>query len=137
MILHPDFKLKDPGAFDAILIVNYPSIYINQDAGGCVMSVNVLTNLLACSIAKLKAIGFTGEIGYVYQCCGISPNGTPLIDTLAASLLDDLKTQRETIAAAPALGVTWLVCFGLYPWDRLTAPLYSGKGTPIEALVLP
>lgn len=137
IILSPAFEKVDLGAFDVILVVDYPDAYINQDARGCALSVNRLTNLLACSITKLRAKGFAGEVGYVYQAFGIAPDGTPLTDQLAAALEADLKAQRETIAAAPALGATWIVAFGLFPYENLTAPLYAGKGTAIEPLVLP
>lgn len=130
------WKALDINAFDVILVVDYPDVYIlDQDVHGCSVASNPLTNFLACSIQELRRRGFAGEIGLVYQGFGLALDGTDLSARLVARLHDDLVLQRQTVADAPGLGVTWLVNFGFFPFDGLTWPLYPGKGSPIEPLV--
>ena len=132
VVLDPAFALADSNAFDVIALDLYPSMAWSGDhLDGCKYNDNLQTNLLYCSIQKLRSTGFKGEIWYVYQAFGM--NTRPL-DTLKT----ELAAQRDTIAAAPGFGVTGLVPFGLYLTAEQIAQepyLFQGQGSAIESLV--
>lgn len=97
IVLSPEFKLLNPNAYNVIGIDIYPSLGIDWNTQGCKYNDNLYTTMLKCSIDKLRTMGFTGEIWYIYQ----------------DFQLDDkrLVLQKETIAAAPGLGATGLVAY--------------------------
>lgn len=132
VVLDPAFALADSNAFDVIALDLYPSMAWSGDhLGGCKYNDNLQTNLLYCSIQKLRSTGFKGEIWYVYQAFGMN---TRPFDTLKT----ELAAQRDTIAAAPGFGVTGLVPFGLYLTAEQIAQepyLFQGQGSAIESLV--
>ena len=127
VVLHPQFKPLDINAFDVIGLDIYPSLPLGNYE--CAITGNPYTALLACAIARLRSLGFQGEIYYITQAFGI--NTQPLADTLA-----QLALQRETIAAAPGLGVTMLAPWGQYMSAAdiaLEPALYQGRGSAIES----
>lgn len=125
VILTPGFALQDPAAFDVIMIDAYPSLRFTADLSGCNFTGNTNTQLLHCSVQKLRDAGFKGEVWYIYQAFG---------DSQDADLVAKLQQQRETIALAPSFGVTGLVSFGFYMKPN-PGPLYAGEGSPIASLV--
>ena len=132
VVLDPAFTLADSNAFDVIALDLYPSmVWSGNHLGGCRYNDNLQTNLLYCSIRKLRLTGFKGEIWYVYQAFGVN---TKPLETLKV----ELAAQRDTIAAAPGFGVTGLVPFGLYlTADQIAQEpfLFQGQGSAIEPLV--
>jgi hypothetical protein len=128
VLMDPAFRLAQPNAFDVIGIDVYPAGRMAPLAAGCATSSNPFTDLLACSVKRLRAAGYTGQIWFVFQAFN---------DTETPSLAAALAQQRETIAAAPALGVDGLVSFGYYDEhaSMLTPPLIQGHGSPIQSLV--
>lgn len=131
VILDAAFALAQPNAFDVIAIDDYPSIRLHQTAPGCPStSPNLAVRRMDCSVQKLRRMGYSGEVWYVYQAFGDSDD---------ADLVSNLEQQREAIRIAPALGFTGLVAFGFFDTgtgaSAIGAPLYPGKGTPIEPLV--
>jgi hypothetical protein len=126
VILAPGFT--PPAGLDVIAVDVYPSGRGTPTIPpGCATSANPYTDLLACSVQRLRAAGFHGQVWYIYEAFGNSAE-----PDLAAKLLQ----QRQTIAAGPALGVSGLVAYG-YIADpaALPPPLYQGKSSPIDALV--
>lgn len=90
--------LNDPNAFNTIGVDIYPSGGIDWNTQGCTYNNNLYTTMLACSVKKLRAEGYTGEIWYLYQAFpGITA--------------DQERLQQETIAAAPGLGVAGIVAY--------------------------
>ena len=132
VVLDPAFALVDSNAFDVIALDLYPSMaWSGSHLGGCRYNDNLQTNLLYCSVQKLRSKGFKGEIWYAYQAFGVN---TKPIETLKT----ELAAQRDTIADAPAFGVTGLVPFGLYlTADQIAQEpfLFQGQGSAIESLV--
>lgn len=125
VILSPAFKMKNINAFDVIAIDVYPS-NITSNLGCDPVTNNPGSNLLYCSYQKLRALGFTGEVWYIYQAFG---------NPYDSKLREHLEQQRETIKDAPSIGVTGLVSFGLDMPATYEAPLYGLKGTNLENLV--
>ena len=132
VVLDPTFALADSNAFDVITLNPYPSMaWSGNFLGNCSYNENLQTNLLYCSVQKLRSTGFKGEIWYVYQAFGMN---TKSIETLKT----ELAAQRDTIAAAPGFGVSGLVPFGLYlTADQIAKEpyLFQGQGSAIESLV--
>lgn len=132
VILHDSFKL-DVAAFDGIAIDVYPSIRPTQpDLKGCRWG-NPLADLLYCSIQKLRGMGFTGQIGYIYQAFGVTW-------LTSDQLKSQLALQREVIDAAPSMGVDAVMPWGLYLGADVIAKepyLYPLAGTNLERLVRP
>jgi hypothetical protein len=126
VVLHPDFRLKDPQVFDVIAIDVYPSMGIDWNPRGCRYSENLYSTMLHCSIRRLRALGYTGEVWYIYQSFGLHGD---------AQLAQRLAMQRITIEEAPLMGVTGLVSWG-YTYSSAYEPeLYPLKGTPYAPLV--
>lgn len=131
VVLDPAFAIKDINAFDVIGLDPYPSAFISNYTGDCKYNDNLQTTLLYCSIQKLKALGYKGDLWYVYQAFGVN---TVKPETLKA----DLAAQRDTIAIAPSFGVVGVAPFGLYlGTEEITTEsfLYQGQGSAIESLV--
>jgi hypothetical protein len=125
VILAPGFELL-PG-LDVIVVDVYPAARPNASFANCPGN-NPYSAALACSVHRLRALGYTGQIWYAYEAFG---------DVDVPDLASKLTQQRQTIAAAPALGVSGLVAFGFYDdtHTNLLPPLYPGHGSPIEPLV--
>jgi hypothetical protein len=128
VILDRGFRLKDPGDFDAIAIDLYPSALLNTDTGGCTYNANPYTTLLYCSIQRLRAQGYTGQIWYAFQAFALKSESL-------ADLLPRLQLQQETIAQAPSLGVVGVIPYGLYWSLPPDSPFVPGHGSPFEPLV--
>lgn len=135
VILNPDFSLKRINVYSAILIIDYPSINptirLNDMVVACSYSKNLTTNLLYLSVQKLRALGFVGEVWYIFQAFGLS--------TLTSDVLTrDFLQQCETIEDAKNIGVTLVIPYGLYLGDsdlEANPALFQGKGTIYEALI--
>jgi hypothetical protein len=125
VILAPGFV--PPAGLDVIVVDVYPAARPNASFAGC-PGVNPYTAALSCSVQRLRSLGYTGAIWYAYEAFG---------DSDVPDLATKLALQRETIAAAPAMGVSGLVAFGFYDdtHTNLLPPLYPGHGSPIQSLV--
>lgn len=135
VILDPAFRLQDINAFDVISIDVYPSArpHDASQLGSCKYNSNLYSNLLFCSIQKLRAMGFRGDVWYIYQAFGVHSETEAL-------LREQLTQQRETIGDAAKLGASGLVPWGLYLGADAIANepfLYQLAGTPLESLVRP
>lgn len=134
VILDPRFALKDINAFDDISIDVYPSIRpTTPNLSGCRFSDNLLENLFFCSVSKLRQLGFTGQIGYIYQAFGLhsEPPGV---------LRSKLELQRQAINNAAAMGADAVMPWGLYlgaPEIAREPDLFQLGGTEYEGLVTP
>jgi hypothetical protein len=128
VVMDPRFRLKQPNAFDIIGIDIYPSLGAGWDLHGCTHNANLYTTALRCSLQRLRSIGFTGEVWYVYQAFG---------DREDAQLEAHGLAQQETIGEALSFGVTGLVVWGLYDdsHTNLLPPLYPGAGTAVQPYV--
>jgi hypothetical protein len=125
VVLHEQFHF-DAAAFDVVLLDPYPQAPTGL-TNTCVFNENSQTTLLACAVQKLRAHGYAGEIWYVYQGFWLEESDVE----------DKLRRQRETIRDAPALGITGLVAFGLFPGAHMRPPLTPGIGSPYESLLVP
>ncbi len=106
VILDPRFKLKDINAYDGISIDVYPSIRPTKpDFGSCKFSDNELENLFYCSAQKLRSLGFTGQLGYIFQGFGIRGESHD-------HRMFYLIKQRQAIENASAMGATAVMSFG-------------------------
>lgn len=129
VILHPDFQFgpTDLNRLDVIGIDVYPSLGVDWSlADGCTYSNNLYTNMLYLAYTKLRSLGYTGLVWYVFQGFGVSTD---------TDLVNKLTLQQDTIANAHLMGITGLVNWGFYPYSGITAPLYPGYGSSIESLV--
>ena len=134
VILDSHFKMKDINAFAGISIDVYPSIRPTvPDFKGCKFSDNHLENLFYCSAQKLRAHGFTGKIGYIFQGFGLTTD-TP--DQRTAYLTQ----QRQAINNASAMGADAVMSWGCHlgaielAEEPVLVPLcgtqYEGLATP-------
>lgn len=135
VILDPAFRLADINAFDVIAIDVYPSSrpHDASQLGSCKYNDNLYSNLLFCSIQKLRAMGFRGDAWHIFQSFGVHTETDAL-------LREHLTLQRETIRDAEKIGAAGLVPFGLYLSAETIANepfLYQLAGTPLESLVRP
>jgi hypothetical protein len=114
-----------PAGLDVVVIDLYPA---GRPTNLSCPGANPYTALLQCSVQRLRATGYAGQVWYAYEAFG---------DSAVPDLRSKLAQQRETIAAAPSLGITGLVSFGYYDdtHTNLLAPLYPGHGSDIDALV--
>lgn len=137
VILHPSFAFTadELNAFDGISIDVYPSIRVSNELYGCRYSDNLIENLLRCSTDKLRAKGYRGKIGYIWQ--GFALSTETLEQGLAHAAL-----QRPVIDAAMAghYDVQAVMSWGMH----LGAPELAAEpyliplgGTPYEYLVRP
>lgn len=106
VIHQPDFEL-DLSKFDVVAVDPYPSIYLPTDIGTCTFSANYLETLVACTVQKLRAKGYKGFIGYIYQAFGIKTESHE-------ALVRGLTMQRQAVCNAKALGVDVTMPFGLH-----------------------
>lgn len=128
VILDPAFRLQTPDAFDVIGIDLYPSALLGTDTGNCSHDANPYTTMLYCSVQKLRAQGFHGQIWYVFQA--FAPIGAD-----PALLTSRLQQQRETITKAPSFGVTGVIPYGLYWSTAPDEPFVPGEGSSFQSLV--
>lgn len=111
--------------FDIIAIDVYPSMGVNWSlADGCTYSNNLYTNMLYLAYTKLRNLGFTGQVWYIYQ--GFTIAGQP-------TDLNKFTLQQETIAAAPAIGITGLIPYA-YKWFPGLEPNILPGYSPIQSL---
>lgn len=104
-ILDPRFTLGIANGFDVIVIDLYPNIpppFTVPTVTG-----NPYTDWMIAMIAKLRGMGFTGEIWYAYQAFGVVGNDPVWFNA-------QLVLQRETILAAESLGISGISPFGMY-----------------------
>jgi len=100
------FKLENINAYDGISIDVYPSIRPTVPLlGSCRFSDNELENLFYCSAQKLRSLGFTGEIGYIFQGFGMRGESHD-------HRMSYLIKQRQAIDNAAAMGATAVMSFG-------------------------
>jgi len=134
IILDPRFKLKNINAFDGIAIDVYPSVRPTAvDFGTCKWSDNHTANLFYCSAQKLRALGYTGLIGYMPQGFGVKS------DTHAHRMAY-LTEQRYVMDNARAMGADAAMVFGCHLGARELAEeidLVQLCGTQYESLVTP
>lgn len=106
VIMDARFALKNINAFDGISIDVYPSIRPTEvNFKGCKYSDNPSENLFYCAAQKLRALGFTGQIGYIYQGFGLT------LDT-REHRLSYLTMQQHAIRNASAMGATAVMAWG-------------------------
>jgi hypothetical protein len=106
VILDPRFNLKNINAYDGISIDVYPSIRPTvPNLGSCRFSDNELENLFYCSAQKLRSLGFTGQIGYIFQGFGLRGESHD-------HRMSYLIKQRQAIDNAAAMGATAVMSFG-------------------------
>lgn len=133
VILHPTFAL-DVNAFDGIAIDVYPSIRPTvPDLGGCRSGINATADLFYCAAQKLRAMGFVGQLGYIYQAFGLAHQSE-------SSLKHQLLEQRAAIDAAADMGASAVMPWGMWLGaDELAAEPYLVPlgGTKLERLVRP
>lgn len=104
-VLKPDFTLGIANGVDIIGVDIYPNIY----PAGSIPAVygNRYSDALLACITKLRALGFTGEIWYVYQAFTLTTNDPEWLH-------DELVLQRETIDGALGIGAQGIVPWGMY-----------------------
>lgn len=130
VILDSAFAFGEIDVFDVITVDIYPSLGIGWQTGPYPLDPNPYYTMIDHSVRKLRDMGYAGEIWYVFQAFG---------DSSDRDLMTRLQLQREALGRAPSLGVTGAVSFGLYDESgtNLAYPLYQGKGTALEPLVMP
>jgi hypothetical protein len=126
VVLAPDFKLQAPNDLDVIALDLYPQLVLDTSTHGCAYDANPYTTMLYCSVQKLRAQGYTGQIWYVPQAFEVTTQDH-------AQFLAQLKQQQETIAIAPSFGVTGIAPYGLY-WTT-GAPFKQGADSDFESMV--
>lgn len=135
VILHPGFSSPDINAFSEIGIDIYPGMLLDENLWGCHRGVNILEDFLMCSIERLRTLGFTGKIGYVYQAFGLAHRSD-------SQNFADAAAQRIVIdnAKAGKYDIGEIVPWGMYlgVTERAMEPaLMPLGGTPYEYLVAP
>jgi hypothetical protein len=128
VILDRRFVIKEPGNFDVIAIDLYPSALLDTDTGGCAYNSNPYTTMLYCSVQKLRAQGYEGQIWYAYQAFALKSQD-------GAELVEQLTLQQETIAVAPTFGVVGLIPYGLFWSLPPSSPYVPGYGSSFQSLV--
>ena len=105
-VLNPAFTLGVATGVDVIGLDIYPNIMPTASVPNLYPG-NPYKNYLAACIAKLRAMGFTGEIWYVYQAFDIDTNDPVWFNA-------QLTLQRAAIDSALSLGAIGIVPWGLY-----------------------
>jgi hypothetical protein len=105
-VLNPAFTLGVANGIDIIGLDIYPNIMPTFSVPNLYPG-NPYKNYLAAMVTKLRGMGFTGEIWYVYQAFDIVGND-PVWFTA------ELVKQRAAIDDALDLGITGIVPFGMY-----------------------
>jgi hypothetical protein len=104
VLLHKDFTLAHLAGVDVVGLDLYPSIPPQTGTAGVG---NQWVEYVRECVAKLRSIGFTGEVWYLYQAFGMHTE-------TAATLLANLTAQRVAIDSAQELGCAGIVPWGLY-----------------------
>jgi hypothetical protein len=128
VILDRGFAMKEPNNFDVIAIDLYPSALLSTDTGGCTYNSNPYTTMLYCSVQKLRAQGYQGQIWYAYQAFAVKPQD-------GAELVAQLELQQETIAQARTFGVVGIIPYGLFWSLPPGSPYVQGYGSSFQSLV--
>jgi hypothetical protein len=113
VILSGGFALASPNSYDAIGIDIYPSNFLAENPALQATYSDSLPNkylsLLLDATAKLRALGYVGEIWYIYQDTNSNYIGFGPI-----SWTTDMKTkQYNAVRAAPYNGIVGLVAFNV------------------------
>lgn len=106
VVLNPAFSLGVTNGFDIIAIDIYPNVNVSYSVPNAYPG-NRYSNLLKATYDKLRALGFTGEVWYIYQAFDVLGNDPVWFH-------DQLVLQRATIDASLAMGITGIVPFGMY-----------------------
>lgn len=135
VILDPRFQLRDINMLDGISIDVYPSVKPNipVDFRGCKFNGNASADLFYCAGQKLRAMGFVGQLGLIYQGFGMT------FDT-HDQRMQYLLEQRKAIDNAQAMGADAVMAFGCHLGkEELQAEpvLVPLCGTQYEWLVRP
>jgi len=134
-VMHPGFDASILPYLDGIALDVYPSIRISNELYGCSYGNNILENVLRCNVAKLRALGFNGMTGYIWQA--FARHAEPLEVSIAHANL-----QRPVIDAAMRgeYDVQAVMPWGLYIGaieQQLESDINPLGGTPYEYLVTP
>lgn len=105
-VLNPAFTLGVPNGVDVIGLDIYPNIMPTASVPNLYPG-NPYKNYLAACITKLRAMGFTGEIWYVYQAFDVTGNDPVWFH-------NQLVLQRAAIDSALELGAIGIVPWGMY-----------------------
>lgn len=118
------FAAADLNRFDVIAIDVYPYMGLDWSyADGCTYSNNLYTNMLYLAYTKLRTLGYTGLVWYIYQ--GFTIAGT--------TDFSKYTLQQQTIQAAPAIGITGLIPYAYKWFSGLEANILPGY-SPIQSL---
>lgn len=104
-ILNPAFTLGIVNGVDIIAVDIYPNVPIPYTVPA-VYGNPYKDYLLAC-ITKLRAMGFSGEIWYIYQAFSLTTNDPVWFQA-------ELVKQRAAIDDALGIGAAGVIPFGLY-----------------------
>lgn len=128
VVMTPGFVLPDS---DAISMDEYPAtLDLSVNLQGCRFDGNPLSDQWFCAKKKLRAMGFTGMVGYVWQAFG-------LIGQSDASLYWQLLAQRQTINSAEAMGADAVMAYDCHLSNAFGEAIKQLCGTPFEGLVQP
>ena len=106
VILNPGFTLGVVNGFDIIAVDVYPNVTVPYTVPDTYPG-NRYSNVLKASIDKLRVMGFTGEIWYVYQAFDVVGNDPVWFNA-------QLVLQRATIDTCLSMGCTGVLPFGMY-----------------------
>lgn len=125
-IMKSDFSLGDFSHFDVIGVDCYPTGGIDLRVFSCVDKNPYLNQIKNC-VTKLRNMGFTKDIWYVYESFG--HYGDP--DVVGKMIL-----QKYALTQAVSLGITGMVSYGYYDvtGTNLASPLHAGSISPIAPL---
>ena len=129
IILDPAFAMTSINTYDVIAVNVYPFGRLTPIHGDFpTLYPNILSDLLYSSVQKLRGMGFTGEIWYIYQAFGLHTVSVP-------DLTAGFNLQMETLDACQGMGVTGIAAFGFWlgPQEIQNEPfLFQGAGTVFE-----
>ena len=129
-LLSGDFTLSCLRDFDGIAFDYYPSINVwSVPFYGCGLGLNIDVNVVGCSVQRLRSIGYTGKIIYIYQAFRLTTDTD----------INILLNQRVAIDSAQALGVDYVAPWGLNlsAGQMENEPIVQLGGTIYAPLVLP
>lgn len=129
VILDPAFALTAINKYDVIAVDVYPLIRPTSTVGNYPsLYPNVLSDLLYSSLQRLRQLGFTGRVWYIYQAFGMH-------SVSDANITAAFDLQIETLNACGAMGIEGIVPFGFWlgPTEIAAEPdLFQGYGTAYE-----
>lgn len=113
VIMSAGFALASPNSYDSIAIDLYPSNFLAENPGLQATYSDALPNkyisLLTDCVAKLRAVGFTGDIWYIYQ--DENANSASFGPTAWTPTMKQL--QYDAIKWAPYNGIVGLVSYNV------------------------